>query len=68
MQQVSKDIQALKEKFLSERENEQSNILSGLRDIPTVSNNITWATQIKKKVKMYQERVKQVLGEDFDQD
>lgn len=68
LQQVSKDIQALKEKFLSERENEQSNILSGLRDIPTVANNITWATQIKKKVKMYQERVKQVLGDDFDQD
>ena len=58
LQQVSKDIQALKEKFLSERENEQSNILSGLRDIPTVANNITWATQIKKKVKMYQERVR----------
>jgi dynein heavy chain 1, cytosolic len=68
LQQVSQDIQALKEKFLSERENEQSNILSGLRDFPTVSNNITWASQIKKKVIVYQERVKQVLGEDFDQD
>jgi dynein heavy chain 1 len=68
LQQVSKDIQALKEKFLLERENERSNILSGLRDFPTVSNNITWANQIKKKVNVYQERVRQVLGDDFDQD
>jgi hypothetical protein len=50
---VSKDIQALKEKFLSERENEQSNILSGLRDFPMLSNNITWASQIRKKVLFY---------------
>lgn len=68
LHQVSKDIQALKEKFLSEREKETSTVLSGLRDFSAVSNSITWANQIRKKVLIYQERVRQVLGEDFDQD
>jgi dynein heavy chain 1 len=43
LQQVAKDIQTLKEKYMSERGNDQNNLLTGLRDYPAISNNITWA-------------------------
>ena len=63
---VKKDIQLLKEKLLSEGGNEQSNTLSLVRDFPTISNKITWTKQIERKLNIYRDRVKSVLGDDWD--
>ena len=52
---------------MSERVNDQNNLLTGLRDYPAISNNITWAIQIKKRVERFLLRVKEVLGDDYDQ-
>lgn len=38
-----------------------------MRDFPAISNNITWAIQIKKRVERFLLRVKEVLGDDYDQ-
>jgi dynein heavy chain 1 len=56
----------LKEKLLNERENEQNNILSQVRDYPSVSNKITWIMQIERKLKKHMERVKDILGNEWE--
>ena len=64
--QVKKDIQALKEKLLTDGGNEQSNKLSNVRDFPSISNKITWAKQIERKLNIYMDRVRSVLGDEWD--
>lgn len=65
LETVRKDIEALREKFLSDKQ--MSTIMSKLRDIPQVSGKIIWVRQIERRLSIYMERVKDVLGPTWDQ-
>eukprot|EP00830_Metopus_es_P014592 TRINITY_DN3930_c0_g2_i1.p1 TRINITY_DN3930_c0_g2~~TRINITY_DN3930_c0_g2_i1.p1 ORF type:complete len:1285 (-),score=333.29 TRINITY_DN3930_c0_g2_i1:418-4179(-) len=62
---VRKDIESLKEKFLSDKS--ASIAISKLRDIPAISGKIIWAKQIERKLGVYMERVRDLLGVNWDQ-
>ncbi len=65
LETVRKDIEGLKEKFLSDK---QTSITMGkLRDIPQISGKIIWVRQIERKLAVYMDRVKDVLGPTWDQ-
>ena len=42
--------------------------MSTLRDLPNVSGSVVWARQIERQLDMYLSRVKDVLGEDWEQE
>lgn len=37
-----------------------------MRDFPSISNKITWTKQIERKLNVYKDRVKSVLGDEWD--
>jgi len=65
LETVRKDIESLKTKFLSDKQT--SITMSRLRDIPPVSGKIIWVRQIERKLGIYMDRVKDVLGPTWDQ-
>ena len=62
---VQKDIQALREKFLSYYPTTDAALISKVRDIPGYSGKIIWTRQISRKLKQYMERVETILGKNW---
>ncbi len=61
---MHKDIEQLKMKVLNE--NKTDNTLNAMRDFPEVTNKIIWINQLSQKLQFYQNRVKEVLGDDWE--
>lgn len=47
-------------------ENKTDNTLNAMRDFPEVTNKIIWINQLSQKLQFYQNRVKEVLGDDWE--
>ena len=62
--QVREDVDKLKVKLLDESKNDET--LNHVRDFPMVVNKIIWINQLEQKLKFYQQRVKEVLGDDWE--
>jgi len=62
---VQKDIQALREKFLTYYPTTDAALISKVRDIPGYSGKIIWTKQISRKLKQYMERVETILGKNW---
>lgn len=63
MSQVHRDIDRLKEKLFNESRMDER--LNETRDFPKIVNQIVWINQIDHKLQFYQNRIKEVLGEDW---
>jgi len=64
---VKKDIERLKDKFLSDASRDQNQSLSRVRDFPSISNKIQWMKQIERKLKEFMDRVQKVLGDKWEE-
>jgi hypothetical protein len=62
--QVREDVDKLKVKLLDESKVDET--LNHVRDFPQVVNKIIWINQLEQKLKFYQKRVKEVLGDDWE--
>jgi len=65
---VKSDIKGLQEKFKHGYPKSEAYKMSKLRDLPDVAGSIIWARQIEHQLDMYLNRVRDVLGEDWEQD
>ena len=68
IERVKDDIKGLQEKFKHGYPKSEAYKMSQLRDLPDTAGSIIWARQIDNQLEMYLERVKAVLGEDWEQD
>ncbi|EDQ84975.1 uncharacterized protein MONBRDRAFT_12266 [Monosiga brevicollis MX1] len=66
IKKVKEDIKHLHEKFKASYYNSNNSDMSHVRDIPPVSGQIIWSLQIKRQLDQYMDRVKSVLGDDWE--
>ena len=64
LSQVTDDIELLKKKVL--HVDNTDNTLNAIRDFPEISNKIILINQLAKKLEFYQNRVREVLGDDWE--
>ncbi len=62
--QVREDVDKIKVKMLDEGKADET--LNYVRDFPDIVNKIVWINQLEAKLKFYQQRVKEVLGDDWE--
>eukprot|EP01094_Clydonella_sp_ATCC50884_P027826 TRINITY_DN8164_c0_g1_i2.p1 TRINITY_DN8164_c0_g1~~TRINITY_DN8164_c0_g1_i2.p1 ORF type:complete len:4596 (+),score=2011.83 TRINITY_DN8164_c0_g1_i2:76-13863(+) len=66
LSRVKDDIKALHEKYKSRYSSSNASQLSRLRDMPPVSGAIIWARQIERQLDVYMERVRAILGDQWE--
>jgi hypothetical protein len=63
LSQVKSDIKHLYERITYEKKHNHS--LSTARDFPDISNRVIWIDQLSRRLDGYEQKVKDVLGDDW---